>query len=156
MHFFLFVNGTKNNFWLYNYDIIVEYRLDDWYYNYTIGERGASWQGHFLWIYLNFFTTRFANWMNESDSDFNSLWIDRICLQCSFTRNCETEKNCKKKSLPTCPTYGVSWQVTILHCSKISRSNFENLQLSISWEICMPTCPNKFLPTNPTGCFSNK
>jgi hypothetical protein len=37
-----------------------------------------------------------------------------------------------KKSLPTCPTYGVSWQLTILHCSKISRSNFENLQLSIS------------------------
>jgi hypothetical protein len=37
-----------------------------------------------------------------------------------------------KKSLPTCPTYWVSWQLTILHCSKISRSNFENLQLSIS------------------------
>ncbi len=39
---------------------------------------------------------------------------------------------------------------------KISRSNFENLQLNISWKICMPTCPTKFLPTNPTGCFSNK
>jgi hypothetical protein len=37
-----------------------------------------------------------------------------------------------KKSLPTCPTQRVSWQLTILHCSKIFRSNFENLQLSIS------------------------
>jgi hypothetical protein len=121
----------------------------------AVGERGASWQSHFLWIYLNFLTTRFANWMNKSNSDFNSLWIVRICLQCSFTRNCEIEKNCKK-SLSTCPTYGVSWQLTILHCSKISRSNFKNLQLSISWEIYIPTCPSKFLTTNPTGCFSNK
>ncbi len=100
----------------------------------SIGERGASWQGHFLWIYLNFLTTRFANWMNESDSDFNFLWIDRIRLQCSFTRNCEIEKNCKKKSA-NLPQLRVSWQLTILHCSKIFRSNFENLQLSISLEI---------------------
>jgi hypothetical protein len=56
--------------------------------NHLIGERGASWQGHFLWIYLNFLTTRFEILMIESDSDFNSLWIDRICLQFSFTRNC--------------------------------------------------------------------
>ncbi len=34
-----------------------------------------------------------------------------------------------KKSLPICPNYGVSWQLMILHGSKISSSNFENLQL---------------------------
>ncbi len=121
----------------------------------SIGKRGASWQGHFLWIYLNFLTTRFANWMNESDSDFNFLWIDRFFYNVHLHKIVKLRK-IAKKSLPTCPNYGVSWQITILHCSKIFRSNFENLQLSISLEICMPTCPSKFLPTNPTGCFSNK
>jgi hypothetical protein len=71
-----------------------------------VGERGASWQGHFLWIYLNFLTTRFANWMNKSNSDFNSLWIDRICLQCSFTRNWEIGKNWKKNVCQLAPPTG--------------------------------------------------
>jgi hypothetical protein len=31
-----------------------------------------------------------------------------------------------KKSLSTCPTYGVSWLLTILHWSKLYSSNFEN------------------------------
>jgi hypothetical protein len=91
----------------------------------SVGKRGASWQGNFLWIYLNFLTTRFTNWRNESDSNFNSLWIDRICLQCSITRNCEIEKNYEKKTA-NLPHLRVSWQLTILHCPKISRSNFEN------------------------------
>jgi hypothetical protein len=50
-----------------------------------------------LWIYLNFLTTRFANWMNnESDSDFNSLWIDRLAFWNTLTQNSKNKKNSKK------------------------------------------------------------
>jgi hypothetical protein len=73
-----------------------------------IGERGASCQGHFLWIYLNFFTTCFSKWMNKSNSDWNSPCIDRLVYWITLTRNSEIKKNCKKKCQPTCPTYGVS------------------------------------------------
>jgi hypothetical protein len=120
------------------------------------------WQNVFNYLFIQFIHFKiysfnlqngFANWMNKSNSDFNSLGIDRICWQCLFTRNCEIEKNCKKKSANLPHLRG---KMTIFHCSKISRSNFENLQLSISWKIRMPTCTTKFLTTNPTGCFSNK
>jgi hypothetical protein len=116
---------------------------------------GSLLAGSLFMNLFEFLTTRFANWMNKSNSDFNSLWIDRICYNVHLHEIVKSRKTAKK-SLPTFPTYGVSWQLTILHCSKISRSNFENFQLSISLKISMSTCPSKFLTTNPTGCFSNK
>ena len=82
--------------------------LQSGYNQLPLWERGASCQGHFLWIYLNFLTTRSANWMNESDSDFNSPCIDRLAFWNTLTQNSENKKNSKKKFLPTCPTYGVS------------------------------------------------
>jgi hypothetical protein len=57
-----------------------------------------------LWIYLNFLTTRFANWMNnESDSDFNSLWIDRLAFWNTLTQNSKNKKNSKKNSCQPAP-----------------------------------------------------
>ena len=38
-----------------------------------------------------------ANWMNESDSDFNSPCIDRLAFWNTLTQNSENKKNSKKK-----------------------------------------------------------
>ena len=133
-------------------DIFLKLELHLILYESEIGERRASWQGHFLWIYLNFLTTRFANWMNESDSDFNSLWIDRICLQCSLTRNCEIEKNCET-SLPTYPTYGVSWQLRFSIAPKfLSRILKTFNSVSREKSVCQHT-PQNFCQLTPQGAF---
>jgi hypothetical protein len=71
---------------------------------------GSLLAGSLFMNLFEFLTTRFANWMNKSNSDFNSLWIDRICYNVHLHEIVKSRKTAKK-SLPTFPTYGGSVQL---------------------------------------------